>query len=123
MISITALASGLFGVLVGALVQFYFGKELARHQVQLNEKSALYIDLFKQLRNLENDTICIQNLICEAQIYASDEVLEILSEIRPNQKVDDKVFHDLLVAFRKELQPASKARNLSVFIYDRSKKT
>jgi hypothetical protein len=122
MIPVGVLASGVFGVLVGALVQFYFGKELAGHQIQLSEKSALYINLFRQLRNLENDSISIQNIICEAQIYASDDVLDILGAIKPDQGFDDKILHKLLVTFRKELQPTSKKRSLAVFVYDRSRK-
>ena len=120
--SILTTLSGLLGVIVGAVLQYFLQVRTTRNQIDIENRSNLYAELFNELRNLGNDQIIIGNLICKAQIYASDEVLDILNKISLKDGFNKKILHTLLTTIRKELRPNSKARNLHVFTYKKVKK-
>ena len=109
--------SGILGVLVGSLIQYYLNRHLKKHELELKARSDLYLSLFSQLRNLNNETTEIHSLLCDAQIYASDEVLDILHKLEPGKAFSEKLLYELLIAIRKELHPKSKARTLKVFVH------
>lgn len=109
--------SGILGVLVGSLLQYYLNRHLKKHEVVLKARSDLYLELFSQLRDLGNDTIKIQTLICDAQIYASNDILDILQKVEPGKAFSDKLLWDLLVAMRRELHPQAKPRVLKTFVH------
>lgn len=109
--------SGILGVLVGALLQYWINRHLKQHELELKARSDLYLRLFSQLRDLGKTKTEIQSLLCDAQIYASDEVLDLLHKIDVSKPIDDRFFYDLLVAVRKELRPRSKNRPLFTYVY------
>lgn len=112
---------GFAGILTGAILQYYFNKKFLYVDRELQAKSNLYTKLFSRLRNLNNEVVQIHDLICDAQVYASDEVLDILEKVQPGESFSEKVIHDLLVAIRQELRPKSKKRTLRVFIHGSNK--
>ena len=109
--------SGILGVLVGALLQYYLNRHLKKHELELKARSDLYLALFSQLRDLDKSTHEIRSLICDAQIYASDDVINLLHKFKPGEPFDEKWLWELLVAIRKELRPNSKNRTLKVFFH------
>ena len=109
--------SGILGVLVGSLVQYYLNRSLKKHEVELKARSDLYLELFSQLRDLGNETKTIHTLICNAQIYASDEILDIIQKIKPGESFNDHLILDLLHAMRRELHPHAKTRVLKIFVH------
>jgi hypothetical protein len=112
---------GILGVLIGAIFQYYLNRRLAIHQLDLKARSDLYLQLFSRLRDLNNTTTEIHSLICDAQIFASDDVLDILYKFEPGKPFSDRLLYDLLVAIRKELRPRSKRRALKVFVHGPAK--
>lgn len=109
--------SGIFGVLIGSLLQYYLNRHLKKHELELKARSDLYLSLFSKLRNINNETTEIHSLICDAQIYASDPVLDILNQFELDKAFSPKLLHQLLTQIRKELHPNSKARDLKVFVH------
>ena len=109
--------SGILGVLVGALLQYFLNRHLKKHELELKAKSDLYLALFSQLRDLNKSVPEIHSLICDAQIYASDDVINLLHKFEPGEPFDDKWLWEVLVAIRKELRPNSKSRTLRVFFH------
>jgi hypothetical protein len=118
--------SGILGVLIGTIIQYYLNRRLKIQELELKARSDLYLQLFSRLRDLNNTIQENHSLICDAQIYASDDVLDILYKFEPDKPFSDRslynrLLYDLLVAIRKELRPRSKHRTLKVFVHDLAK--
>jgi hypothetical protein len=109
--------SGILGVLVGALLQYYLNRHLKFHELELKARSDLYLTLFSELRDLNKSVEEIHSLICNAQVYASDEIIDILHKFKPGEPFDAKLLWELLVAIRKELRPNCKNRSLKLFFH------
>lgn len=116
---LVSIASSLLGVLVGATIQYTFNLRANKRSWDLKARSDLYTQLFSQIRNAGNDAIVISSLLCHAQIYASDEVLDILEEVELGDEIPPKLMYDLLVQIRKELRPKSRKRKLRITVHDR----
>lgn len=114
------LIPAIIGGFIGGSIQFYFNRRLKIHELDIKARSELYLQLFTKLRDLNNDTIYIHSLICDAQIYASDSVIDILHKLEPGKPFNEKLLYDLLVAIRKEIRPKSDSRNLKIFVHNSS---
>ena len=90
----------------------YKASKWAEEKYLLESKRDLYLKLFNDLRDLSNEVIDIKNLIANAQIYGSDEVLKLLELLKPDSGISDgdrsQALHFLLVQMRKEITPGSK---------------
>jgi hypothetical protein len=121
--ALIGLSSGLIGAITGAISQYFLQGRSIKKQIDIEHKSRLYTELFDELRNQANDQIKIKSLLCKAQIYASDSVLDILEKINVKKGFDDKLLFDLLKTIREELRPESKKRNLHIFSYKQNGRT
>ena len=108
---LSAFVLGLIGNLVITIITYTYSLKVAKAQNRLEYKTNLYYELFDGIRNLNSYERDLLNLICNAQLFASDEVLDfldkILDKIQNNQNKKLRFNNDdileLLIIIRKDL--------------------
>jgi len=106
---------GLIGVVVGASISYFLGLKQILIQNRTENKVKLYLDLFNKLRNLNSNTNELNNIICNAQLFASDDIIDFLNKLDVNNGIRDKSVHELLVLIRKDL--GLKKRTLIIYFH------
>lgn len=112
---ITALI-GLIGVGVGVLASYFLGLKQILIQNRIEHKIKLYLDLFNKLRNFSSTKHELNNIICNAQLFASDEIITFLNKLNVYDGITEKDIHDLFVLMRKDLG-VKKRKRLTLYFY------
>ncbi len=110
---------GLLGVCIGASISYFLGLKQILIQNITENKAKLYLDLFNKLRDLNSSTSELNNLICNAQLFASDEIIDFLNKLDVNSGIKDNAVHELLVLIRKDL--GLKKRSLTIYFHKMKK--
>jgi hypothetical protein len=107
--------SAIIGVILGAALSYRFGIRQVLFQNRIDNKTKQYNDLFNKIRDLNTTKNELENLKCNAQLFASDTILDFLQNLDFQKGIKDKDVHDLLVIIRDEL--GLKRRKLSIYIH------
>ncbi len=109
------LIGAIIGAIVGALLTYFLGIKQLMFQNNLDNKVKMYETLFNKIRNLNSETNELNDLACNAQLYASDKIIDFLHKQDFDRGINEKAIHDLLVLIRTEL--GLKKRILKTYIH------